>query len=188
MPRIDVCAGDRRVGRRVGLAQRANDRRDVGLCLRRADVRSQPADQPEKSRVPDITPRILLPHERDHDIRVANRRDEPVGEHADDGVALAIEHHLLAERAANAAEPPDPQPMADDCHLPGRVVGRERPTERDGGPEHLEERSGRLHSLQPLGFAAGEVCAPLKRGDEGLEGARPTSDVDEVRNRERLLV
>ena len=79
--------------------------------------------------------------------------------------------------------------MGQDRHaaaVPGVVLGHEHPAERGGRSQDGEQRCRGLHPLQALGFAAGEVCAPLKRRSHAFERAVAVAQVPIIRDRQRL--
>ena len=160
-----------------------HDWRHVGFRLRHADAVAQTPDHAQEAGVTHIPPRIDADDERRDHVNVTDRRDEALGQHADDGVGVSVEDDIRTEYV-RCAETPDPEPVADDCDAMAApfVIVRERTPRRHGRTQHLEEGRRRLHALEPFGFPAGQVGAPLKRGNERLECAGLFADVAEVRN------
>ena len=137
----------------------------------------------------EVAAGIGVDGKRRDDLGVADSRDERGRQDADDGVRVAVQDERLAHGRRAPAETPHPEAVGQDDDpgaAPLLVLRGERPAEGGARAEHREERRRGLHALDALGFAAGQVRAPLKGGGEVLEGTVAVAQIAVIRNRQRL--
>ena len=124
--------------RELGVSQQPGQ---LGSGLSHPDSRREPADHANEESRPRLTAARRESKERSPDACAA-RETETRGEHADDRRGLTIQDHRTSDNPGVAAEPPLPQPIAQE-HDPGTrsllFIRREGPAERGLNAEHREE-------------------------------------------------
>lgn len=86
------------------------------------------------------------------EIRTVHGR-EPLRQHADDGVGLAAENELTADRGGIGGELAAPERFAHDDDALPVVAGMKQTAEYGVHPEKREEARGHVGPAQPLGGA-----------------------------------
>ena len=173
------------------LLQAPGDPVELGGDLPGARARAETDDHADEARrLAFVPPRILVGCERDRELDVAHGEGELRAHHAHHGEGFAVQGDRTPDQGRVAAESPLPEPVRQhhDLLVPRDVVrGAERPAERRGDAERVEEVGGDAQAGQPLRRAlalAPQDAAPVGEAGDRFEAAALVAVVAELRERE----
>ena len=178
----------------IGLLESPAERGHSGERLPLAYARTQPSEHGQRVPVVPVADRGQhQPADWNVDVGVLEHGDRAnLGQHADDGERLPVDHHLLTDDAAISTEPPCPEWVAEHDHsrLPFRHrLGLAEEAARSGwNAEELEEVRGDGDRIERLW----RVAAPPNQWHASRPGNRleeaAVAEVTVVQVRELIAV